>query len=57
MIIQRENAVMRKMSYKKRYTPESFGCIFDNNFLSTQDISMKFGKYLQGHKIHLQQQK
>ena len=52
-----ENSVIKKMSHKKRYTPEFFGYIFAHNFFITQSISMKFGRYLQGHMIHLQQQK
>ena len=55
--MQAENSVIKKMSHKKRYTPEFFGYIFDRNFFITQTISMNFGRYLQGDMIHLQQQK
>ena len=52
-----ENSVMKKMSHKKRYTPEFFGYIMDHNFCSTQGISMKFGRYLTKYMMHLSQQK
>ena len=44
--IQAENSVIEKLSHKKCYSPEFYGYIMDHNFCNTQEISMKFGRYL-----------